>query len=141
MDIGAIRARIVEIQQSVPGVKVCHAKPPMNLPDLPAFVTYVGRASYDNSKGSGVLRCTRTFVMRLYLKDVGAELADGELDGMLEEFVEQTVTAFGRIKRLAVPWVESSRLTSDGGSQVFSLPGGTYLGTEFGYEVTELMRV
>ncbi len=133
-----VRERLAEIQRTVTGVKRAYAWAPQALPDgdLPLFCTFTGPATVALLSET-LLEETRTWLMRLYVKNVQAGI-DGEAEKMVDEFLLSVRDAFlshpllgNGVLDAALPFVKRAAWMGDNGIQVLTYAGQPYLGAEF----------
>jgi len=150
MSIVTVRARLAEMQASIPGVRRAYDQLPVgivNTADLPLFLNFVRDTEYDIDSGEGFVYDTRTYVMWLLVKPV-AEGTDSEGEQITEPFIPIVADYFiSRPSLLDLKGVVTSELKSDSGPKRMVWPGtpsdpiGVYWGIEFVLDVTEVSNI
>jgi hypothetical protein len=143
-----VRERLAEIQRTVTGVKRAYAWAPQSLPDsdLPLFCTFTGPATV-TMLAETLLEETRTWLMRLYVKNVQAGV-DGEAEKAVDEFLLSVRAAFlahpllgNGNKDSTLAFVERAAWMGDNGIQVLTYAGQPYLGAEFRLNLVTIIPV
>jgi hypothetical protein len=147
--INTIKTRIAEVALTVPNVKRAYAEAPKALPesDLPALVSFVGPVTSFEKHGDEMAEETRTYIVRLFVKPVGAGY-DGDAEKAAEPFVTSLRDTFLSHPRLGlgsyvsqIPFVTLMRWLGDGGISTFPYAGNSYLGIEFRISVSVMVPI
>ena len=144
MSTTTVKAKLVEIQEAIPGITRAFAYAPHNISnsDLPAIVNFTGPANYDTVLvGTDVIYETRTYLMRLFVKSIAAGLS-GEVERDIEPFISLVPSYFAsRPDFEDLEGVLENKILGDGGIQVFKYGGQDYLGVEFRIEISEVILI
>ena len=147
--INTIKTRLAEVALTVSGVKRAYAEAPKALPegDMPILVSFVGPVTSFEKHGDEMAEETRTFMLRLYVKPVGAGY-DGDAELAVEPFVTSVRDTFLSHPKLGlgtyvsqIPFVTLMRWLGDGGISTFQYAGNSYIGIEFRISVSAMIPI
>ena len=127
-----IQTNLAAILRTVTGVKIAYERAPMSIPaqELPAAVTFPGKASPGEFTGPTWLELERIFYLRVYVTPTQAgEVGNAESKAIpYISLVRAKILAYPAVKAAGV-WSDM-KYESDSGVAVLSYAGEQFLGVE-----------
>ena len=127
-----IQANLATILRSVAGVKMAYDRAPASIPpnELPACVTFPGRADKTGNTGPTWLELERTFFLRIYVTPIQAgETGNAESKAIpFISLVRSKILAYPAVK--AAGFWSDMQMDGDSGVAVLQYANEQFLGVE-----------